>query len=208
MYLDWYKVLKEVRNSDKCCMNCLQKDFERENGSVSAEDFRKMLRGTLEVDPLVLGYIVNKTGCSLKDIMYTEDEDTAIPEELKKIAREYDIILSRDLKNGERNSAYSAGDGIFLNQFDNPDKERFAFFHELAHCIGRELLAKALDTDKMPTHSLSTISLEGFCWEVAQSIAEKYGYHYRWGCDERYYALNQYATYLTDEHIKEVRKGI
>ena len=112
------------------------------------------------------------------------------------------------MENGERNTAYSAGDEIFLNQFDDSDNERFAFFHELAHCIGRELLAKALGTDKQPVYSLSKISLEGFCWEVALSIAEKYGYDYKWLCKEHIYALNQYATYITDEHIKEVRKEI
>ena len=208
MYLDWYKIIKAVKENGNCCLNCLQNDFERENNSCSLEDFRKMLRGTLEADHLALGYILRKIGCSLTDIVYTEDEDHVLPEELKKIAREYNIILRRDLENGERNTAYSAGDEIFLNQFDDSDNERFAFFHELAHCIGRELLAKALGTDKQPVYSLSKISLEGFCWEVALSIAEKYGYDYKWLCKEHIYALNQYATYITDEHIKEVRKEI
>ena len=97
MYLDWYKIIKAVKENGNCCLNCLQNDFERENNSCSLEDFRKMLRGTLEADHLALGYIVRKIGCSLTDIVYTEDEDHVLPEELKKIAREYNIILRRDL---------------------------------------------------------------------------------------------------------------
>lgn len=134
----------------------------------------------------------------LSYILWREHMMEEIPEELLNIAKEYNIRVYRDLENGEPDNGYSAIDEIMLNHFDDPDLERFAFFHELAHCIGRRLLFKALGIPYRSVTGLSTISDEGFCWEVALILAEKYGYYYKWGEKERTYALKAYDTYLKD----------
>lgn len=100
-----------------------------------------------------------------------------IPEELYNIAGEYDIELGRDICHVHPNQAVSSGDEIVPGNFDDPDLERFAFFHELAHCIMFDVAYNAIGVKRTKdSRSLSVLSTEGMAWEFAIILAEKYGY--------------------------------
>lgn len=115
--------------------------------------------------------------------------------QIEQLASKYGITLvsaeDNAKANGEhRNNMASAGSTIFLNDFDDPDLEIVAFFHELGH----------VEAGRSPYFhqrvSLCKLSQEALAWEIGLSIANKEGYSWDYYSKQLDYARNCLQSYL------------
>lgn len=114
---------------------------------------------------------------------------------IERLADKYGIVLVSAAENarmnGEwRNNMACAGSTIFLNEFDDPDIELAAFFHELGHVeCGR--------SPYFHQHTpLCKMSQESLAWEVGLSIAAAEGYHWDYHSKQLKYARQCLISYI------------
>jgi hypothetical protein len=108
---------------------------------------------------------------------------------ISDIASEYGATLERDIENCGKNRGASAGKYIFLGEFDDPQIELIAFFHELGHVtsdIGER------------EYFMTKLSQEGMAWEVGLTLAKKHGFAWDYDCDSMKWARKQLFTYVDD----------
>jgi len=122
---------------------------------------------------------------------------TDIPDRIQEIADQYGIEIIRDPES-DRNHGANAGDIIFLGEFDDPDIEWIAFWHELAHCLAPKLVLFGRG------QHMSMISSEGSAWELAIGLAYMHGYEWGYYSKELVWARQQLATYCRNEYLEEL----
>lgn len=117
----------------------------------------------------------------------------ALPEEIIKISEKHGVSVFRDIENCNKNSGTSAGHEIFLGEFDDPQIELAAFFHELGHTLSNKLVLKR-------GRRMCTLSGEGTAWEIGLGIAFENGY--KWDHDGRVmkWARKQLRSYIDGEY--------
>lgn len=111
-----------------------------------------------------------------------------IPHFFKQIAHKYNATVIRDVENCDKNSGGSAGKEIFLGEFDDPEIEIVAFFHELGHTLSSTVCKRGC--------VMSKISGEGLAWELGLGIAFEHGYKWDYYSHVMKWAREQYATYF------------
>lgn len=126
-------------------------------------------------------------------------------DQFQALAETYGVNFRRRTEEEHRNRGYCAVD-VELGEFDDPDCEVLAFFHEIAHMKTMELIGLER------THTLCTISDEGMAWEIGIALARKHGFKYdfyhpalNW-CREqlRSYVENNDAENHTGPYIRKV----
>ena len=113
---------------------------------------------------------------------------TEIPDRLKKLSEKYNVSVQRDPKC-DRNEGASAGFDIYLGEFDDPDIELVAFFHELGHCLSNILVCRR-------GYTMCTLSSEGLAWELGLGLAYENGYTWDYHSKEMIYARSRLETYI------------
>lgn len=103
-----------------------------------------------------------------------------------QIARDLSIQVSRH-KDCPDNAGAQCGDEIYLGEFDDPDIEVVAFFHEVGHVLSNRLLES--------NYFLCKISCEGAAWEFGLSCAWRYGYKWEHNSKQFNWARSQLETY-------------
>lgn len=126
---------------------------------------------------------------------YVNQKNKSIGSDIRKIAKKYNVSVSRDSYNCENNEGACAGKNIYLGEFDNHSIEIVAFFHELGHALSNELVCKRGCT-------MTRVSSEGLAWELGLGLAFDNGY--KWGHDspEMKYARERFRTYNKEEHYR------
>jgi len=61
-----------------------------------------------------------------------------IPEKLQTLAKKYGVAVERNAEMADHNQGAHAGTDIWLGEFDDPDLEVVAFFHEVGHALSRK----------------------------------------------------------------------
>jgi len=112
-----------------------------------------------------------------------------IPKVILDIANKYKVSVIRDIKNCGKNYGASAGMDIFLGDFDDPEIELIAFFHELGHALSNKLVCKRGFT-------MCKLSGEGLAWELGLGIAFEYGYQWDYNSYPMQWARKQLKTYI------------
>jgi hypothetical protein len=112
-----------------------------------------------------------------------------IPETIRKLAAKYGVKVSRETYECEPNSAASAGENIYLGDFNNEGIELIAFFHELGHALSNERVFKR-------GRCMSILSAEGTAWELGLGIAYENGYSWDYNSPEIEWARRQLASYV------------
>ncbi len=117
-----------------------------------------------------------------------------ISNKIKHIAKMFKVTVCRDIENCDNNTAFCAGNEIFIGKFDDSEIELAAFFHELGHYV---MVSTVLCGRP---HTMSKLSCEGTAWEVGFSIAHQYGY--TWGYDHKVmkWARKQFSSYWNSEY--------
>lgn len=114
---------------------------------------------------------------------------------IEHLADKYGITLVSAEENAKcnganRNNMSCCGSIIFLNEFDDPDIELAAFFHELGH----------VEVSRTPYLRQSgffcKISQEAVAWEFGISIAIAEGYKWGYYSKELQYARKCLASYI------------
>ena len=118
-----------------------------------------------------------------------------IPENIEKIAKDYNVLIQRDVDNYEQNSGGCAGGCIYLANFDDSEIELVAFFHELGHALSNKLVCKRGFT-------MTKLSSEGLAWELGLGIAFDYGYKWDYYDYVMVWAREQFKTYFKEENIQ------
>lgn len=117
-----------------------------------------------------------------------------IPEYIQLIAKDYNVSIQRDTENCEDNHGASAGKDIYLGNFNDPEIEIVAFFHELGHALSNKLVCKRGST-------MTKLSAEGLAWELGLGIAFDYGYEWDYYNYVMVWAREQFKTYFKEEHL-------
>jgi hypothetical protein len=118
-----------------------------------------------------------------------------VPDIIIKLAHKYDVSVLRCFKFCDKNQGASCGtDKIFLGEFDDPDIELAAFFHELGH-----VKAAGMSPRK---HWLTVISSEAFAWELGLDLAYENGYHWEDDSKEYQYAKKCLLSYNKERNWK------
>lgn len=116
-----------------------------------------------------------------------------LPGEIIKIAKDKDVFIVRDTDNCGKNYGASAGNDIFLGEFDDPEIELAAFFHELGHALMNKLILKRGCV-------MSTLSGEGTAWELGLGIAFEYGHKWEHDSHVMKWARKQLRSYINGEY--------
>lgn len=111
-----------------------------------------------------------------------------IPDIMVSIANEYNVSVIRDIDNCDKNYGSSAGKEIFLGNFDDPEIELVAFFHELGHTLSSTVCKRG--------YTMSKMSGEGLAWELGLGIAFEHGYKWNYNSHVMVWARKQLATYI------------
>ncbi len=106
---------------------------------------------------------------------------------IKELAVKYDVSVNRFPTDVQRNHGACAGDDIMLGEFDDPDIELVAFFHELGHVLLRRFLTRGC--------TMCTLSHEGAAWEFGMEAAFDEGYRWEYQSKEMSWARAQLKTY-------------
>ena len=117
-----------------------------------------------------------------------------IPEALLIIADKYNVTVQRDTENCDDNAGGSAGKDIWLGNFNDPEIETVAFFHELGHTLSNKLVCKRGST-------MTKLSDEGLAWELGLGIAFEHGYEWDYYGHVMIWAREQLKTYIKEENI-------
>ncbi len=121
-----------------------------------------------------------------------------IPENIKQYAKKYEVTVRRDTVYCEMNHAASADGEIFLGDFNNPEIEIGAFFHELGHImIGREMRRGFY---------MSKISQEGWAWEKGLELAHENGFEWSYEGNIHKWARQQLRSYIGGEYDDTLEK--
>ena len=112
-----------------------------------------------------------------------------IPEELILIAKKYNVTVQRDVENCDDNYGASAGKEIWLGNFDDPEIEIVAFFHELGHTLSSTVCKRG--------YTMTKLSGEGLAWELGLGIAFEYGYKWNYDSHVIVWARDQLKTYCS-----------
>lgn len=112
-----------------------------------------------------------------------------IPETIKRLAEKYNVSVTRDIENCSKNNGASADQDIYLGEFDDPDIELVAFFHELGHCKSDEMVLKR-------GYTMSIMSGEGLAWELGLGLAYENGYKWSYYTKEMKWARERLKTYI------------
>lgn len=118
-----------------------------------------------------------------------------IPTPILKLANKYGVIVVRDEENCDRNQGSSAGKNLWLGEFDDPDLEIVAFFHELGHALLGQVL-------KGRSHKMSELSGEGTAWELGLGLAFENGYEWDYESKQLQYARKCFFSYLHSDATK------
>jgi len=110
---------------------------------------------------------------------------------IQALADKYKVPVNRFPTDVERNHGASAGDDIMLGEFDDPDIELVAFFHELGHVLMNRRVHRGC--------SMCTLSREGMAWEMGLDAAWAEGYTWEYQSKEMAWARAQLKTYA-DAH--------
>ncbi|MFW9872245.1 MAG: hypothetical protein ACFFG0_04010 [Candidatus Thorarchaeota archaeon] len=116
---------------------------------------------------------------------------TELPDVIIELSKKYKVSVERS-RFCDRNEGASAGQDIFLGEFDDPDIEIVAFFHELGHCISRESSKRR--------YTMCILSGEGHAWEVGLDVAFQNGYKWDYYSKEMKWARGRLATYVKNTH--------
>lgn len=119
--------------------------------------------------------------------------DPNLKEEIIKIAKQYGVSAIRDTENCKKNNGASAGREIFLGEFEDPQIELAAFFHELGHALSNELVLKR-------GRVMSKISGEGVAWEIGFGMAFEHGYEWDYDSHVMKWAREQLRSYIGGEY--------
>ena len=114
--------------------------------------------------------------------------DYMIPNIIIDIANEYNVSVIRDTENCDDNYGSCAGKEIFLGNFDDPEIELIAFFHELGHTLSSTVCKRGC--------VMTRISGEGLAWELGLGIAFEHGYEWDYDSHVMKWAREQFATYF------------
>ena len=118
--------------------------------------------------------------------------------EIERLSDKYGITIvsaeeNKRLNGEHRNNMASSGSMIFLNEFDDPDFEIVAFFHELGH----------VEISRSPYFSFNSafcyLASEALAWSVGFAIAEREGYVWDYRSKQKEYARECLKTYLNHE---------
>lgn len=94
-----------------------------------------------------------------------------------------------------KNHGFTTGGAvIFLGAFDDPDLERIAFFHELAHTRIFDRMQAAGNT----AH-LCELAKEGEAWSLTFTLLAEHGFYYSYESKERVWARQQFFSYLRSD---------
>lgn len=118
---------------------------------------------------------------------------TPLPTKLVEIAERFSCRLTR-CEYCDRNQGAAAGNELFLGEFDDPDIEIVAFFHELGHFVS----GHRLDV----THWLCTVTREAVAWEVGFQLAREYGHDWDYDSKQRTYARQCLSSYNAPENYR------
>lgn len=102
----------------------------------------------------------------------------------ESLEKRFNVIIQKH-EDCDPNQAACAGNMIWVGEFDDPEIELAAIFHEIGHIIS---IFKT-------GYCVSKISAEGMAWELAQNIAFDLGYVWKYDGKECQYArkcLNSY----------------
>jgi hypothetical protein len=108
------------------------------------------------------------------------------------IANNYNVSVERS-DQSDRNTAASAGDCIFMGEFDDSSIEILAFFHELGHTQSSKVIGGR-------NQFMSTLSCEGLAWELGMGLAYEYGYEWAYNSPELKWARAQLRSYIDGEY--------
>jgi len=103
------------------------------------------------------------------------------------------VSVKRDTENCEINEGSCAGKQIFLGQFDDPEIELVAFFHEIGHTLSNERVLKRGRT-------MCILSGEGLAWELGLGIAYEHGYKWDYHSKPIEYARRRLKTYINNKN--------
>lgn len=107
---------------------------------------------------------------------------------IQALAAKYNVQVNRFPTDIERNRGACAGEDIMLGEFDDPDIELVAFFHELGHVL--------MNRRPHRGYSMCTISREGMAWEMGLDAAWAEGFTWEYQSKEMKWAREQLKTYI------------
>lgn len=116
-----------------------------------------------------------------------------LPDTIIKIAKSKGVSVVRDTYNCDKNYGASSVNEIFLGEFDDPEIELAAFFHELGHTLMNKFILKR-------GYVMSTLSGEGTAWELGLGIAFEYGYKWDHNSHVMKWARKQLRSYVDGEY--------
>jgi len=113
-----------------------------------------------------------------------------IPQKLCTLADKYEVTLARDAELADPNQGSHAGTDIWLGEFDDPDLEVVAFFHEVGHALSRKKRFYPLEC------GMCELSMEAVAWELGFSLAHDEGYRWSYDSKQMEYARKCFFSYL------------
>jgi len=116
-----------------------------------------------------------------------------LPENILSLAKELGVSVRRETVYCSKNHGSSAGEDIYLGEFDDPNIELVAFFHEVGHVKSKDFLHNR-------THYMSHMSKEGLAWELGLTIASEKGFTWDYDSKEMKWAREQMASYVNGEY--------
>jgi hypothetical protein len=81
-----------------------------------------------------------------------------------------------------------------MGEFDDPEIEIAAFFHELGHHVMSTTVLRGRG------YTMSTMSAEGTAWEVGFGLAYEHGYVWNYSHKVMDWARKQLGSYWTSEY--------
>jgi len=120
--------------------------------------------------------------------------ENEISNEIKLLAKKYNVNVMRNEK-ARNNNGYVCGDYIHLGNFDKPNLELAAFFHELGHFLRNQILNS--------NRSVCKLSNESLAWEIALAKAKEEGYEWDFYGEELNYARKCLKSFVNsnENHI-------
>jgi len=117
---------------------------------------------------------------------------TELPEKLQILAKKYRVIVDRNPEMADHNQGAHAGTQIWLGEFDDPDLEVVAFFHEVGHALAAKKRFYPLGV------GMCELSMEAVAWELGFSLAYDDGYRWVYDSKQMEYARKCFFSYLLD----------
>lgn len=120
-------------------------------------------------------------------ILIRDSRRRMISPRIQALAAKYKVPVNRFPTDVERNHGACAGEDIMLGEFDDPDIEIVAFFHELGHVL----------MNRRPNrgYTMCTLSREGAAWELGLDAAWAEGFEWKYQSKEMEWARAQLKTY-------------